>query len=80
MMRTTILDQEYAAVHAAQRIALGTANNVTVAFDGWSDLTSASVYSANAIVPNGDGTRSSHLIDFKDVSIESHKGTYLAGD
>jgi hypothetical protein len=79
MLRTTILDQEHAAVQATQRIALSNAANITIAFDGWSDLSNASVYGANAIVPLGDGQRSSHLIDFKDVSVEKHSGSFLAG-
>jgi hypothetical protein len=80
-MRTSILEQEYAAVRAAHKIKLQDAVHVTMGFDGWSDLSNASVYSANAIVPPQlNGQRSVLLIDFRDVSIEHHNGTFLAGN
>ena len=80
-MRTSILEQEYAAVQAAHKIKLQDAVHVTMGFDGWSDLSNASVYSANAIVPPQlNGQRSVLLVDFRDVSIEHHNGTFLAGN
>jgi hypothetical protein len=74
--RRVLLPQEYFYCVMKLGERLRTARNITITFDGWTDLMKRAVLAILAILPS----RQAYVLSIKDVSAESHTAEFIAGE